>query len=147
LDSEILRGIYPGSNKLRNGAWLLSDNRDEAFALYEQLKNKSNVFEFKKGKIGKVNEWLTNKEAKAHPVWKVLARDQTLLDDYVDYIFAEGRKRFDYHIGMGIYPDSAGSNVKMKAWCVSRLGYKSNAIGRHALDYHRSHLLGIIRNI
>ena len=136
LDSQTLREITP-EIELKDGALVLTED------VYDFLQGE----EFKKGKLGKINEWLTNKEAKAHPVWRVLARDQTLLDNYVEYIFAEGRKKFDYHIGMGIYPDSAGGDVKMRAWCINRIGYKSNALGRYPLDYNRGRLLGIIGDI
>lgn len=133
LDSKTLMEITPES-ELKDGALVLTEE------FYDALQGE----EFKKGKLGKINEWLTDKEVKSHLVWKILARDQMLLDDYVDYIFAEGRKKFDYHTGMGIYPDSAGSDVKMMAWCISRIGYRSNLLGRYALNYDRSRLLGII---
>ena len=80
LDSQDLRAMTPESPRSR-GALLLSEDRDEAFAIYEQLRKQSNVVEFKKGKLGKVDEYLSRYEARSHPVWKALAGDKFLLED------------------------------------------------------------------
>ena len=64
LDSQTLRDVTPNS-ELINGALVLTEDA------YNVLQGE----EFKKGKLGKVNEGLTREQAKAHPVWKVLARD------------------------------------------------------------------------
>ena len=124
LDSQTLREMTPKTQRV-GGALLLTED------VYNVLEGE----EFKKGKLGKVDTRLSKKDVKAHPVWRALARDQALLDDYADYIFAEGKQRFNYDTAMGIYPDSAGDNPKMRAWLVNRLEYRADADGRINLDY------------
>ena len=132
LDSQHLREINSGSN-IRGNALILSKD------IYDSLQGE----EFKKGKLGKVENSLSLADVKAHPVWKTLARDQTLLNDYADFIFAEGKKRFGYDEAMGIYMDSASDNVKLRSWCVNWLGGGSGAYGGSDLDDDRGRLLGI----
>ncbi len=133
LDSQHLRDMTPESPR-NGGALVLTPEQ------YDAMDGE----EFKKGKLGKVNERLSRADTKAHPVWKVLARDQALLNDYTDYIFAEGKERFGYDTAMGIYPSSAnGETPEMRAWYVSRLGISSYASDRNVLDYDYGRLLGI----
>jgi len=133
LDSQTLRGINPES-KLINGALVLTEDD------YNALQGE----ELKKEKFGKINESLLRKEVKSHPVWKILAREQALLDDYVDYIFAEGKQRFNYDTTMGIYLISAqGSTPDLRAWCVSRLGLRSDADGRNLFGDDYGRFLGV----
>src|SRR3989344_7743745 len=144
LDSDILRGIHPNPKRLNGGAWLLSEDRDEAFAIYEQLKNQSNVVAFKKGKVGKINEQMSRKNVKAHPVWKTLARDQAQLDDYVDYSFAEGKQRFNYDTAMSVFSSSAqGNTPEMRVWYVYGLEARSGVDGEEYLDFDFGCLPGI----
>ena len=135
LDSQDLRNM--NSDTPRNcGALIVIPKA------YEALQGE----EFKKGKLGKVNGAMSRAEVKAHPVWKVLARDQGLLNDYTDFIFGEYQARFakdksldDIQL-MGIFPGSAsGDNANMRAWCVDRLESGSLADGRSDLgdDYGR----------
>ena len=129
LDSQTLRGITQNS-ELINGALVLTEDA------YNVLQGE----EFKKGKLGKANERLTREQAKAHPVWKVLARDQALLNDYVDYIFAEGK----HDTAMGVFPSSAqGNTPDLRAWCVGRLWGGSGAVGWYGLDGDDGRFLGI----
>ncbi len=132
LDSQTLRDITPKS-KLRDGALVLTEEA------YNALQGE----EFKKGELGKVDGGLSREQAKAHPVWKVLARDQALLNDYVDYIFGEYQKRFGkdtpldnlklmgvslYPLGnlnlmkvsklMEVSPDSGRNEPRMRAWYI-----------------------------
>ena len=133
LDSQTLRGITQNS-ELINGALVLTEDA------YNVLQGE----EFKKGKLGKVDERLSREQAKAHPVWKVLARDQALLNDYVDYIFAEGKQRFSYDTAMGVFPSSAqGNTPDLRAWCVYGLVGMSVARGRYSLGGGGGRLLGI----
>ena len=129
LDSQTLRGITQNS-ELINGALVLTEDA------YNVLQGE----EFKKGKLGNVNDGLSRTDVKAHPVWKVLARDQALLNDYTDFIFGEYQPRFakdsaldDLKL-MGIYPGSInGTAPEMRAWCVFWLGCRSDAYGRNGL--------------
>ena len=132
LDSQTLRDMAPETQRV-GGALLIGED------VYNTLEGE----EFKKGKLGKVHEALSRKDVKAHPVWKVLARDQGLLNDYADYIFAEGKERFDYDTTMGVYPDSAGDNPKMRAWCVIRLVNRSSADGGDYLVSGDGRFVGI----
>ncbi len=132
LDSQTLRDITPETQRA-GGALLLTEN------VYNTLQGE----EFKKGKLGKVNDWMSREDVKSHPVWKVLARDQGLLNDYADYIFAEGKERFGYDTAMGVYPDSAGDAPKMRAWCVDWLGGRSGASGGIGLGGGDGRFVGI----
>ena len=134
LDSQTLRDITPNS-ELRDGALVLTEED------YTALQGE----EFEKGELGKVNDRMTREDVKSHPVWKVLARDQGLLNDYADYIFAEGKKRFGYNTAMGVYPDSAGDAApKMRAWYVDGLEHRSSASGGCDLIFGDGLFLGIV---
>ena len=111
VDAENLRELTPQS-KLRNGALVLADG------VYEGLKGT----EFSRKDLQSIsNRLLESKEVKKHPVWQALAREQGLLDSYVDSTFAE-----------------------MRAWAVSGLrGYSSGACGRYDLDNGCGRLIGV----
>ena len=75
---------------------------------------------------------------------EVLARDQALLNDYADYIFAEGKERFDYDTAMGVFTGSAsGDTLEMRAWHVGRLGHRVLFYGREGLANRYGRLVGI----
>ena len=132
LDSQTLREMTPESER-SNGALVLASD------VYDTLEGE----EFKKEKLGKVNDSLSREDVKAHPVWKVLARDQGLLNDYADYIFVEGKERFSYDTAMGVYPDSASNDVKMRAWYVNGLENMSGANGGYYFYIDCGRLVGI----
>ena len=132
LDSQTLRDMTPESQRV-GGALIIGED------VYNTLEGE----EFKKEKLGKTESPLSREDVKAHPVWKVLARNQALLNDYTDYIFAEGKERFSYDTAMGVYLDSAGNDVKMRAWYVGRLVGMSVAIGRDRLDLDDGRFVGI----
>ena len=133
LDSQHLREINSQS-KLNKGALVLTEED------YNALQGQ----EFEGDKIGKTGTELSKADVKAHPVWKVLARDQNLLNYYADYIFAEGRQRFKYDNAMGIFTSSAGvDSPEMRAWYVDRLVSRSNASGRSNLDNDGGRLVGL----
>ena len=118
LDSQTLRDMTPESPR-DGGALILGED------VYNALQGE----EFKKGKIGKVNGSLSKADVKAHLVWQALARDKGLLNDYVDYIFAEAKERFGYDTAMGVYPDSASDKPKLRAWFVYGLVDRALANG------------------
>jgi len=133
LDSQHLRDMTPESPR-NGGALILTEDA------YRSLEGE----EFKKGKLGKTGDWLSRADVKAHPVWKALARDQALLNDYTDHIFTEAKEGLDYDTAMGVFPGSAGGDTpEMRAWCVDGLEYRSDAIGRYDLDFSYGRLLGI----
>lgn len=137
-DSQTLRDMTPES-----------PGSNDALILGEDVYNTLQGEEFKKDKFGTVNNGLSRADVKSHPVWKVLARDKELLNDYVDFIFGEYQGRFakgtaldDLRL-MGVYPDSAGDNPKLRAWCVSGLESRSNANGRDGLGCDYGRFVGI----
>ena len=133
LDSQTLREMTPESQR-NSGALVLGED------VYKALQGEV----FKKGKLGKVNDSMSREDVKAHPVWKVLARDQALLNDYTDFIFAESKERFDYDTAMGVFPGScSGDEPEMRAWCVWWLVNRSYAIGRGVFDRDNGRLVGI----
>jgi len=133
LDSEDLRAMTPDTP--RNYGALIT-NED----VYNALEGE----EFKKGKLGKVDKWLSKKQVKAHPVWKVLARDQALLDHHVDLVFAEVKEQFGHDTAMGIFLSSVqGNTPEMRAWCVGRLMNGSYANGGDGLGNHNGRFIGI----
>jgi hypothetical protein len=137
LDSQTLREMTPDTSS--GGALLLTED------VYNALEGE----EFKKGKLGKVNEWMSREDVKAHPVWKVLARDQGLLNDYTDHIFGEYQARFAKGTpledvrAMRVFPDSAGDQPKMRAWCVDMLESWTDVSGWSDLGYAGGRLVGI----
>jgi hypothetical protein len=133
LDSQTLREMTPESQR-NGGALVLGED------VYKALQGEV----FKKGKLGKTGDWMSKADVKAHPVWKVLARDQALLNDYTDFIFAEGKERFGYDTAMGVYHGSCGRDKpEMRAWCVRRLGSRSGAYGWDDLVLGSGRLVGI----
>ena len=139
LDSQTLRDMTSKSPR-SNGALILANE------VYDTLQGE----EFKKGKLGKVGESLSRKDVKAHPVWKVLAIAQGLLNDYTDFVFGEYQQRFakdssldDLKL-MGIYSSSVnGTAPEMRAWFVYGLGDRSYANGRFGLDDYDGRFVGI----
>jgi|TARA_Y100000034_G_C6789213_1_gene353223 hypothetical protein len=138
LDSQYLREMT--SETPRNGG---------ALVLGEDVYKALDGEEFKKGKLGKVNELLSRKDVKAHPVWRVLARDQALLNDYADYIFAEGKERFHYYPNaMRIFLDPInGDTPEMKMWYVGSLKLGSNALGGNTLGSDFGRLVGEVAEV
>ena len=134
LDSQTLREMNPQS-QLRNRALLLTDD------VYKALDGEV----FKKGKLGKTETSLTREEAKANPVWRALARDKSLLADYVDFTFAEGKERFNYDNAMGVYMGScSGDAPEMRSFCVGGLeGDGSVVDGRCGVDFDYGRLVGV----
>ena len=133
LDSQTLREMTPKSQR-NSGALVLNED------IYKSLKGE----EFKNGKLGKINDSMSKADVKAHPVWKALARDQALLNDYTDFIFAEGKERFGYDTAMGIYPGSCSGKVpEMRAWFVGWLELRSSASSRNDLNSGGGRLVGI----
>lgn len=129
FDSQHLRDMTPESSRNGGALVLTAEN-------YDALQGE----EFKKGKLGKTGDWLSRADVKTHPVWKVLARDQALLNDYTDYIFTEGK----HDTAMGIFSGSAnGETPEMRAWCVDGLGLRSLAFGWYDLGSGSGRLLGI----
>ncbi|MCX6741654.1 MAG: hypothetical protein NTX24_00565 [Candidatus Pacearchaeota archaeon] len=142
LDSQHLRNLTPEST-LNNSALVLPAG------VYETLQGP----EFTRAKLEKyVGNWLKSDQAKTNPIWQALARDQTLLDAYVDHIFTEYQRRFAPKTdlkditAMGAFivdKDNLPKDVTMRALCVSRLVSRSYVLGGYALDYGSGRLVGL----
>jgi len=148
LDAQTLRGVTSESPR-NGGAVILGANKDEALANYDTLKKQANVVVFDKGKLGEINTGLSREVVKAHPFWKVIARNQTLLNDFVDYTFEEYQARFakdtkieDIRI-MGVYPSSCqGDSPEMRALYAYWLENGANVGGRNGLGSGDGRLVG-----
>ena len=133
LDSQHLRDMTSESPR-NGGALILSED------VYKALEGE----EFKKGKLGKTGESMSKADVKAHPLWKVLARDQKLLNDYADYIFTEGKQMFGYDTEMEIFLVSAnGETPEIRAWYFYGLENRSLAYGLGNIVNDFGRLLGI----
>lgn len=117
-DAQLLREINAESN-LENGALILEDG------MYESLDGE----EFLYGDVKKLLEKdLSQADVLKHPVWKAVARDQALLEEYVPRMFAEMKKRFSYEENMGVYLDSF-DKPKLRALVIGGLVDRSRLIG------------------
>ena len=151
LDSQYLRDMTPETPRYC-GSLVLTPEQYNSMDGEEFKKSEfrrtgewisKNGEEFKEGKLEKIGVWISKKEVKNHPVLRVLARDQALLNDYTDYIFAEGKERFGYDIAIGIFTGSInGDTPEMMAWCVNNLMLRSN-VHAGSLDIYDRCLVGV----
>lgn len=140
LDSQPLREINPQS-RLKGGALVLPDG------LFEKLDG----LDLKEQEVVKyAGGGFSREMAKSDPLWQFLARDQNLLNDYVDFIFAEIKQRFGddkLYVGfkdrnMGIYIASSQDVPTMRLWFVYGPAGWSIAEGRGGLDDSFGRLVG-----
>ncbi len=134
LDSQYLREMTPQTQR-NDGALVLTQEQ------YDAMDGE----DFKKGELGKTEDWLSKADVKRHPVLKVLARDQALLNDYADLIFVDGKEKFGYDKAMGVFIDSTnGDTPEMRAWFVDELGLRSGVFGRYDLGNGGGRLVGVV---
>ena len=102
----------------------------------------------------KVYELLSKKEALNALFWRFVLRHPEsvpkefaisgLHEEAINYIFAEGKKRFGYGTAMGVHPLSVDCGPSgMMAWCVDELGNGSDANGRRSLGLNYGRLIGL----
>ena len=133
-NSQELLNINP-EIKLSDGSLILSPKQ------YKQLSKKNEVI--KRDKIISEKE-LTKKQAKGHPIWLKLAQeDKSLLNEYVDAIFAKAKEVYDHDENMGIYLSSDQSKPVMIDWYIGDLCNRSIAGSAGSLDNHYCRLLGV----
>ena len=138
-DSQHLRNLT-AETSLRDGALPLEDGVYETLPGQEFTKKDSEKY---------FGDWLTLDKAKASPIWRALARDQNLLNAYVEVIFSEYQKRFANKEDvrniklMGAFINNTPKSPEMRAWCVGGLGYRSYANGRISLDDRDGRLVGL----
>ena len=131
LDSKQLRELNPKS-ELRNGALIVDYDALEGLEL-----SKADLAKYAAG------EWLSNKKVKSNPIWQALARDEKLLDGYVNGAFSQGKERFGYDTSMGVFPGSASDVPIMRSWCLYGLDLRSGADGYDHLGDGDVHLVGV----
>lgn len=139
LDSQHLREMIPEVRR-NGGALVLGEDA------YKKLQGEV----FKKGNLEKIKNRMSRADVKAHPVLRVLARDQALLNDYTDFIFEEYQLRFakgsaldDLRL-IGVFPGSCvGCRPEMIAWHIKRLRGGSDAYGWGDLNYRLGRIVGI----
>ena len=129
LDSYYLREMNPQTR--RNWGALI---------LIPEQYNTIDAEEFTRKQLGKINEGLSKSETKAHPVWKTLARDQALLNDYVDLVFTER----NYAHAMAVYTDLIHGNLpEMRGWCICSLGDWSDICCDEYINSNIGRLIGV----
>ena len=134
LDAQVLRELNPKS-RLDNGALVLEDSMYESFEGVEFTRD-----DLQKAITGKA---LTRKQAKSHPVWQTLARNQARLDKYVDATFDLAKEKFSYDQNMGLYISNIPKKDNARLWCLSWLNDRSSAYAWYGLDYSSGRLVGV----
>ncbi len=131
-DSAYLRRINSQS-RIENGALLLEDGA------YESLEGP----EFKRKELeGLVGIKLDTRQAKSHPIWKVLAKNQASLDEYVPYIFAEA-KAINYGMATGAMGVFLAKPVKFPTMRICSVKDCSDIDNRDGLGGNFNRVIGI----
>ena len=141
---------YKGKIKIVHDARALRDiqqytelNKGALVHIPEQYRNlegeEFSVHDLEKAGI---NKWLTKSKVKSHPIWKSLARDNDLLYEYADFVFAEVKKTYGSNKAMGIYLGFEQKKPTMMAWHIEEPHRKSNASGFKGLNDF-THLVGV----
>lgn len=134
-DAQALRDMNEDS-KLAYGALDLSD---------ADLKDISGQ-RFTKEQLEKMvlGQTLTLKQARAHPVWQALAREDTkLLQDYTEMVFTDNKERFEED-NMGIYLGFTSDAPKMRVWYVGGAYSGSGVSGDVRLGDEGGRLVGVV---
>lgn len=97
-EGMIREGVYNPYNVLLNGFASALPLTKEG---YDSLEGEEFIIK----KLGRLNGLMAKEEVRESPIWNVLARDQRLLKDYTDYVFAMLREKKGYHTGMSIHLD------------------------------------------
>jgi len=146
--------INPDEKLVGGGVNLGIDDR------YDALQGPGVVVTNRGGLAKVIDAPLTKKQAMDSSFWKVAFRHQNnvpkefaipqLHEEAISYIFSEYHQRFapkediDKIKLMGIYFCSVQDNIaELRAWCICRLGGRSDAVGRNDLVYGSGRLLGI----
>ncbi len=138
LDSERLREIIIENQQNRYNLTIKEE-------IYQELSGEV----FRRKGLQKIHDSLSVGDAKSHPIWKILARDQTLLDEYVDFIFAGAKERVSFSSAMSVDIGFLGDGYiredkpEIRGWTIARLcdGSYSSGTDTFNSDYHR--LIGI----
>ncbi|MCX6710965.1 MAG: hypothetical protein NTZ02_02640, partial [Candidatus Woesearchaeota archaeon] len=112
LDSQIARELNPKST-LRNGALVLSDG------MYEQMQGE----EFSRAAIEYIKYFdtpSTVEQVLSNPIWRTLARDPKLLQEYATATFKEATK-FNNNKNMAVYRSSFKEVPNLRLWSLGGL--------------------------
>ena len=138
LDAEPLRTLTSKSNG-QNGALVLPDG------LYEDLQGEEFLYKDVKNLLGKD---LSQKEILRHPLWRAVAREQGLLEEYVPKMFEEMKSSFNYDENMGVYldlfDDYFNNSPKLKPLGVATLEGRSRLDGRYSLYSEVGRSVGVV---
>lgn len=143
LDAQPLREINLESKLRENGELLLPDG------VYETLEGP----EFRRNDLV-CGRYLSQREVHYHPVWRVLARDQNVLDEYADVIFKQAKKRYGYNDNMGLFVINTCKDKgvwsryvpkqpTLQTLCLNSLSGWSNAVGSYSLTNVNGVFIGI----
>lgn len=143
LDAQPLREINLESKLRENGELLLPDG------VYETLEGP----EFRRNDLV-CGRYLSQREVHYHPGWRVLARDQNVLDEYADVIFKQAKKRYGYNDNMGLFLIDTCKNKEvwgryvpkqptLQTLCLNSLSGWSNAVGSYSMTNVNGVFIGI----
>ncbi len=136
FDSQNLKDVNSES-QFHKGSLILEDS------VYESL----NGFEFTRKELeNNLWKWFNAKQIKSNPIWKTLARDQNLLEEYSEYILSEGKIKFgtNYDHAMAIYFTFPEKIPTMRALNIWGMGLGSCVFGSHVLNSGFSRVVGTI---
>jgi len=137
--------IVLDSQALRNRTDLKTYERLSSFG--EDEYNALEGEEFKEGMFQHAYRMMSKQDVKAHPVWRILSRDQKLLDDYTNYIFSEAKEKFGYDTAMGVHlalnSKVRGSWPEMNSWSLSEIRDASYITGYESPTLNEGFFIGI----
>ena len=128
--------LFPHSKELRKVS-----AETELIANGIQIKNTSGAKVFKRKDL-KLNERLTEKEARSHPLWDAIAENKGRLDSYVQNTFKLGKDKFNYAEMMGFYVPNDSKPI-LRAVVLDRLYNWSYAGGSRDLVNGDARLVGV----
>ncbi len=134
-DAQPLKDIQPDT-ELSYGALILTPQE------YAELDGE----EFSRAYLAEagLGGLLEKSKVNSHPVWRALARDDYLLREFTNAVFAEVKEMHGTDIAMGIYLCSEQKSPIMRAWFVYYLNSKSNANGGDYLNGGGARLVGLL---
>jgi len=135
LDSSIARQFNPGSN-IVHGKFVLPEGEYEQIAGQEFSKEETEKYALRKS--------LTLRQAMNNPIWRALARDPKLHEEYAKAVFKEANTRYGNERNMGVCISNSPEVPSMGLWLVGGLDYGySLASGSYALDGSSGRLVGV----
>ena len=94
-----------------------------------------------------INTRLSESKVKSHPIWQALARDDYLLEEYVNAIFAEVKHYSNKNIAMGVYLDFNQEISTIQPWFALSIRYGSSSIRGYGDFHDRTRLVGRAKDV